>query len=135
MAFGLRATVRQQPLEVVAQVRAALAAEGLVVLNTTDVAATLEEAFGIDMPPQIALAVCSAPLAAAALQADPSVGLLVPCSIIIRAEADDRTTIEAPILSMIVAITGDRTLEPVVNDATKRLRAAFSRITADDQGT
>jgi len=132
MAFGMRSVVRQPYAAVVDRLRAALETEGLVIVTTTDLAAAFNREFGMDIPPQIALGVCTPQLAHEALQADPSVGLLVPCSVVVRAAAADITVVEAPTLSMIVAITGNRTLEPVVADTTARLRAAFESLPPDD---
>ena len=132
MAFGMKIVVHQQHGLVVKRLRAAVEAEGLTVLTTTDVRAALAESFGISLPAQTALGICTPALARAALQADPSVGLLVPCSVVVRATAARTTVVEAPKLHMIVAITGDHTLKPVVADAAARLRAAFDRVTAED---
>jgi uncharacterized protein (DUF302 family) len=132
MAFGMRTVVQQPFSVVVGRVRAALESEGLVIVTTTDLGEAFNREFGMSIPPQIALGVCSPGLAHAALQADPSVGLLVPCSVVVRAEEPGVTVVEAPTLSMIVAITGNRNLEPVVDDATARLRAAFASLPTDD---
>lgn len=132
MAFGMKIVVQQPHKLVVERLRAAVEAKGLTVLTTTDVGAALEESFGINIPAQKALGVCTPALAHAALGADSSVGLLVPCSLVVRGTATDVTIVEAPRLHMIVAITGDRTLEPVVADASARLSAAFDALTAQD---
>jgi uncharacterized protein (DUF302 family) len=132
MAFGMQTIVQQPYAVVVDRVRAALETEGLVIVTTTDLGEAFNREFGMSIPPQIALGVCSPHLAHAALQADPSVGLLVPCSVVVRAAEPEVTVVEAPTLSMIVAITGNRTLEPVVADATARLRAAFASLLTDD---
>jgi uncharacterized protein (DUF302 family) len=128
MAYGMQLVVEQPYGVVVDRVRAALTSEGLVVLTAVDVAETLKHAFDLDLPPQVALGVCTELLAHATLRADSSVGLLVPCSVVVRATAAEATVVEAPKLTMIVAITGDRTLEPAVDDAINRLRAAFARL-------
>lgn len=133
MAFGMQLSVRQPYPVVVERVRAALQSEDLVIVTQTDLGEAFNREFGMDIPPQIALGVCTPQLARAALEADPSVGLLVPCSIVVRAATSEVTVVEAPTLSMIVAITGNRTLEPVIDDATARLRAAFGRLATDDE--
>lgn len=127
MAFGMKSVIRQPYPVVVDRVRAALEAEGVVVVHIHDVAAAFEESFGLTIPPQVALGVCTPALALAALRADPSVGLLVPCSIVIRVDGD-MTVVEAPKLHMVVAITGDPALEPAVADASARVRAVLSHL-------
>lgn len=128
MAYGMQVVIAQPYTAVVEQVQAALAAEGLAVLTTHDVADTFRQSFALEIPAQLALGIGTELLARAALQADASVGLLLPCSIVVRAAASDVTVVEAPKLSMIVAITGDRALEPAVAEADARLRAAFARL-------
>jgi len=113
---------------VVDEVRTAMQTEGLTVVTTTDLCDAFHREFGMHIPPQIALGVCTATLAQAALEADPSVGLLVPCSVVVRATTEGSTVVEAPTLTMIVAITGNRALEPVVDEVTTRLRAAFGHL-------
>lgn len=134
MGFGMQVVV-QQPYDVVAdRARAALEGQGLAIVTVTDLGEAFNHRFDLKILPQVALGVCTAELARAALVADPSVGLLVPCSVVVRAAGDDVTVVEAPTMSMIVAITGNRSLEPVVDDATARLRAAFDRLVAGDGG-
>ena len=132
MGFGMSTVVEQPYGTVVDRVRAALEDQGLVLVTTTDLSQAFNHEFGLHIPAQVALGVCTSELAHAALEADPSVGLLVPCSVVVRAESADVTVVEAPTLSMIVAITGNRDLEPVVDDATTRLRAAFAALTPGD---
>jgi len=134
MGFGMQVVV-QQPYDVVAdRARAALEGQGLAIVTVTDLGEAFNHKFDLKILPQVALGVCTAELARAALVADPSVGLLVPCSVVVRAAGDDVTVVEAPTMSMIVAITGNRSLEPVVDDVTARLRAAFDRLAAGDGG-
>jgi uncharacterized protein (DUF302 family) len=130
VAYGVQ-TIIQQPHDVVlSRFRAALEAEGFVVLTSHDVAEALHRAFGLDIPPQVTLGVGTPPLTHAALKADPSVGLLVPWNIVVRATGPGRTVVEASRLQMIVAMTGDRALEPVVAGADVQLQAAFARLEA-----
>jgi len=128
MAHGMQLTVERSHAVVVDQVRAAMQDEGLVVVCMTDLGETFNREFGMHIPAQVTLGVCTPELARAALAADPSVGLLVPCSVVVRATADEVTVVEAPTLSMIVAITGNRALEPIVEETTTRLRAAFDHV-------
>jgi uncharacterized protein (DUF302 family) len=128
VAFGVQTVVHQPHAVVLGRVRAALQAEGFVLLTSHDVAGAFFQAFGLEIPPQVALGVCTSPLAQATLEADPSVGLLVPCPVVVRATGPGRTVVEASRLHMIVALTGDRTLEPAVASADARLRAAFARL-------
>ena len=125
MAYGTRVVVGQRWDDVVDQVAAALAEQDFVVLAELDLHTVMQAELGIEMPEQRVLGVCRRPLADAVLRAEPSSGLLLPVRVVVRAESPDVTVVEAADPVMIVAITGNPALEPLVHDSAERLAAAL----------
>ncbi len=82
--YGYGKIVKMSFEEAVAKVRDALKAEGWGVLTEIDVAATLKEKLNKSMPKYLILGACNAPFADRALEAEPSIGLLMPCNFIVR---------------------------------------------------
>ena len=119
---------RYRSLETVASVREALKAQGFGVLTEIDVQATLRDRLGENMEPYLILGACNPPLAHRALAADRSIGLLLPCNVVIRADAG-QTVIEALDPQTMIAVAGNPALQPVADEAASRLRAALDSLT------
>jgi uncharacterized protein (DUF302 family) len=128
MTYALTVTVDRAFEETLSDTREHLAAEGFGVLTEIDLAATLETKLGVDMPPQVILGACRPPLAHAALQAEPSIGLLLPCNVVVRSLEDGRTLVEAADPGIMVTLTGNETLDQVAAEARERLDRALSTL-------
>jgi uncharacterized protein (DUF302 family) len=113
--------------EASARIREALRAQGFGVLTEIDVQSTLREKLGEQMEPYVILGACNPPLAHRALSANRTIGVLLPCNVVVRA-AGDGTIIEALDPRAIAAVAGQPELAAIADDAAARLRAALDTL-------
>ena len=127
MSYGNAITVNGSFAETVDRVREELKAEGFGVLTEIDVTATLREKLGEHMEDYLILGACNPPLAHRALSIDRSLGLLLPCNVVVRA-ADSGTTVEALDPQVMVQLSDNGELRSVADDAGARLRRVLARL-------
>jgi uncharacterized protein (DUF302 family) len=129
VSYALGTTVSAPYDQTVEAVRAALGENGFGVLTEIDIQATLKKKLDVDVPAQVILGACRPPLAHEALQAEPSIGLLLPCNVVVR-ETADGTVVEAVDPQTMVALTGNDALQQVADDAKQRLEKALAALSA-----
>jgi uncharacterized protein (DUF302 family) len=102
------------------------------VLTEIDMQPTLRDTLGADMEPCLILGARNPSPAYQALNAGRRIGLLLPCNVVIRTEAN-RTVIEAPDPQTMVAVAGEPSLQPVADEAATRLRATSDTLREADR--
>jgi len=127
MGYGFSVRTSAPFAQAVAGVREALKAQGFGVLTEIDVQATLRDKLGQEMEQYLILGACNPALAHRALSADRRIGLLLPCNVVVRTEAD-QTVIEVVDPQVMIGVAGESSLQPVADEAAARLRAALDSL-------
>ena len=118
LTFGTR--LAGSVAEVRPRVEAALRAEGFGVLTEIDVQQTLKAKLGVDRPPFLILGACNPPLAYRAIEADPSVGALLPCNVVLREDGPE-TIVEVMDPMVVLGFIGHPDVRPIAEEAKARL--------------
>jgi uncharacterized protein (DUF302 family) len=126
-SIGLSVRVADGFAPTVERTRRALRDNGFGVLTEIDVRDTLRERIGAELEDFLILGACAPELAKRALDVDRQAGLLLPCTVAVRADGD-ATVVEALDPAILARATGLAELEPVATEARERLAAALRAV-------
>lgn len=127
--YGIRRKIAIPYDHAVVRAKAVLQEQGFGILSEIDIKAKLKEKLDVDFKRYVILGACNPPLAYKALQAEPEIGLLLPCNVIVY-EVDAKSSIVAAIdpNSMIDVVGENRAIEEVARDARVRLEKAIANL-------
>ena len=118
-AFGKTTSLPHD--EAIARVTQELAKEGFGGLTEIDVAATMKKKLGLDMPPYRILGACNPQFAHRALEAEPQIGALLPCNVVVRTDGTGATVVEIMDPDTVLGLVGRPEITPIAIEVRSRL--------------
>ena len=106
----------------------ALQAEGFGILSDIDVAAALKKKLNKDIPPYRILGACNPPLADRAIAIEPSIGLLLPCNVLVREDAGGAVHVEFMNTDAVLQLVDKPGIDELANDVRQRLERVMAAI-------
>ena len=123
--YGFAVTVPTDFVRALRLVREELHEEGFGVLAEIDMSATLEKKLGVDFPPYVILGACNPPLAYRALKAEHTLGLLLPCNVVVYATSHGDQVVVA---AMDPQAALELTANPEVREVAREVRSRLERV-------
>jgi uncharacterized protein (DUF302 family) len=105
-----------------------LAREGFGVLTVIDVQATLKAKLGVDMPPYRILGACNPVLASQAIEAEPEIGLLLPCNVLVREDAAGQVHVSFMDPGAVLGLVKDALIEPLAGQVKHKLETVLATL-------
>ena len=119
--YGFHVTVAGSFNDVIDKTTDALKTEGFGVLTTIDVKATLKAKIDVERRPYTILGACNPGLANQAINAEPDIGLLLPCNVLVREEEDDSITVALMDPAAVMGLVEGEKVKPLAAEVRGKL--------------
>lgn len=127
MDIALTTTTSLGFADAVTQIRQALDDQGFGILTQIDVQATMKSKLDLDVEPYLILGACNPSLAHQALTLEPTIGLLLPCNVVVRTEGGV-TIVQAMDPQLLVTMVDKPGLKAIADEAGSRLGKALAQL-------
>ena len=129
MSFKISKTLDSSFDAAIERTITALKGEGFGILTEVDIQATMKAKLGIeDFPRYRILGACNPPIAHAALIAEPDIGVMLPCNVIIREIAPGKVEVAAINPIAAIGAIGNADLLPLADEVAAKLNRAISLV-------
>lgn len=129
MSYALSIDLERPFDEVVTMVKEALAANGFGIVSEIDMQKTLRDKIGVEVDEQLILGACNPRFAHRSLQVEPSIGLLLPCNVVVR-RAAGLTVVEAINPQTLVTLTENPAMSDLAAEVSAALGSALDLLRA-----
>ena len=126
--YGFGKAVVTPFAETVACVTKALSEEGFGILTDIDVAATMKAKLNEVIPPYRILGACNPPLAHRAIKAEPSIGLLLPCNVVVRENDVGSVRVEFMDTDAVLKLVGKPEIDALAIEVRQRLERVMAAV-------
>jgi uncharacterized protein (DUF302 family) len=124
--YGFGKTVDVPFADAIDRVTQALQQEGFGILSDIDVAAALKKKLNKDIPPYRILGACNPPLADRAITMEPSIGLLLPCNVVVRQDGIGRVHVEFMNTDAVLQLVDNPGIAQLASEVRQRLERAMA---------
>lgn len=126
--YGFGKSVDMPFADALSRVTHALQEEGFGILSDIDVAATLKKKLDKDMPPYRILGACNPPLADRAISLEPSIGLLLPCNVVVRENDSGIVRVEFMNTDAVLQLVDNSAIAELASEVRQRLERVMAAI-------